>query len=59
MRGGAAEPVSAALDFPGPVMSLQAAMLLQSQPGPAALAVVRNLATGDDEVYEISLVCGH
>jgi len=59
MRGGAAVPVSAALDFPGPVLSLQAAMLLQSQPGLAALAVVRNLATGDDEVYEISLVCGH
>jgi hypothetical protein len=59
MRGGAAVPVSAALDFHGPVLSLQTAMLLQSQPGPAALAVVRNLSTGDDEIYEISLVCGH
>jgi hypothetical protein len=31
---------------------------LQAEAGPAALAVNRNLATGDDEVYEISLVCG-
>jgi hypothetical protein len=58
MRDGAAAPVSPALDFPGPVMSLHVATALQAEAGPAALAVIRNLATGDDEVYEISLVCG-
>lgn len=58
MRDGAAVPDSTALEFPGPVLSLQGAMALQAEPGPAALAVVHNLATGDDEVYEISLVCG-
>jgi hypothetical protein len=71
MRSGAAAPVSPALEFPGPVLSLQMEMSLQStmssqtttvlqaQLTPPALAVVRNLASGDDEVYEISLVCGH
>jgi hypothetical protein len=65
MRSGAAAPVSPALEFPGPVMSLQAVTssqtvaASQAQPAPPALAVVRNLASGDDEVYEISLVCGH
>jgi hypothetical protein len=58
MRDGAAAPVSPALDFPGPVMSLHVATALQAEAGPAALAVVHNLATGDAEVYEISLVCG-
>jgi hypothetical protein len=58
MRDGAASPVSPALEFPGPVLSLQVVMALQAEPGPAALAVVHNLATGDAEVYEISLVCG-
>jgi hypothetical protein len=71
MRSGAAAPVSPALEFPGPVMSLQATTSLQmatsssqttmaspAQLGPSAFAVVRNLAAGDDEVYEISLVCG-
>jgi hypothetical protein len=58
MRDGAAAPDSPALEFPGPVMSLQVAMALQAEPSPAALAVVHNLGTGDDEVYEISLVCG-
>jgi hypothetical protein len=34
-------------------------MSLQAEPNSsAALAVVHNLATGDDEIYEISLVCG-
>jgi hypothetical protein len=59
MRDGAAAADSPALEFPGPVLSLQLSMASQSEPGPAALAVVHNLATGDDEVYEISLVCGH
>jgi hypothetical protein len=71
MRSGAASPVSPAIEFPGPVVSLQATSSLQmatpssptivaspAQPGPSAFAVVRNLAAGDDEVYEISLVCG-
>jgi hypothetical protein len=58
MRDGAAVPDSPALEFPGPVMSLQVATALQAEPSPAALAVVHNLVTGDDEVYEISLVCG-
>ncbi len=52
MRDGAAAPISPAVEFPGPVM------VLEAESSPAALAVVRNLATGDDEVYEISLVCG-
>jgi hypothetical protein len=71
MRSGAASPVSPALEFPGPVMSLQTTLSLQmatspsqttmaspAQRSPSAFAVVRNLAAGDDEVYEISLVCG-
>jgi hypothetical protein len=40
-------------------MSSQTTTVLQAQLTPPALAVVRNLASGDDEVYEISLVCGH
>jgi hypothetical protein len=58
MLDGAAAADSPALEFPGPVLSLQPTMALQSEPSSAALAVVHNLATGDDEVYEISLVCG-
>jgi hypothetical protein len=50
---GTVIPASPALDLPGPVMSLQA-----EPNSSAALAVVHNLATGDDEIYEISLVCG-
>jgi hypothetical protein len=70
MRSGAASPVSPALEFPGPVMSLQATTSLQmatsssqttmaspTQPGPSEFAVILNLAAGNDEVYEISLVC--
>ena len=52
MRDGAPTPHSPAIEFPGPVMALDV------QVGSAALAVVHNLGTGDDEVYEISLVCG-
>jgi hypothetical protein len=59
MTGGAAAFISPALDMPGPIVSLQKMIEPQSGPGAAALAVVRNLTTGDDEVYEISLVCGH
>ncbi len=53
MRDGDVVPVSPAIAFPGPVLSLQ------TQSNTAAVAVVHNLGTGDDEVYEISLVCGH
>ncbi|MGB6200079.1 MAG: hypothetical protein WBF35_11070 [Candidatus Acidiferrales bacterium] len=59
MRGGTVTAVSSALEFSGPVMSLQTTTPSQAGSSPSALAVVRNLTTGDDEVYEISLICGH
>jgi hypothetical protein len=44
---------SSAVDVPGPVL----AMTL-GETGTAAFAVVRNLSTGDYEVYRITAVCG-
>jgi hypothetical protein len=47
----AASPVSAELDFPGPVMALHAV-------SPTPRAVVRNLTTGNYEAYRLSFTCG-
>jgi hypothetical protein len=40
-------------EFPGPVLNVNA-----EQSGSSALVVVRNLRTGNYEVYKITLVCG-
>ena len=53
VRDGALVPMSPALEFPGPILSLQSAG------GAPPVAVVHNLQSGDDEVYEISIACGH
>jgi hypothetical protein len=53
VRDGALVPMSPALEFPGPILSLQAGT---SAP---PVAVIHNLQSGDDEVYEISIACGH
>jgi hypothetical protein len=52
---GAIEGSSATLmsEFPGPVLNVNA-----GQGGSSALIVVRNLRTGNYEVYKIKLVCG-
>jgi hypothetical protein len=42
-------PVGAAVDVPGPVMSLD----------DSGIAVVRNLKTGKYEAYNITITCGH
>lgn len=47
----AASPVSAEMDFPGPVMALHAASATPR-------AVVRNLTTGNYEAYRLSFTCG-
>ena len=46
-----ATPMSAPLDFPGPILDLHAA------PGPNR-AMVRNLATGNYEAYRLDISCG-
>jgi len=53
---GAVEGSSAAVmsEFPGPVLNVNA-----EQNAGSALIVVRNLRTGNYEVYKIMLVCGH
>lgn len=52
---GAIEGSSATVtsEFPGPVLNVNA-----EQTGSSALIVVRNLRTGNYEVYKITLVCG-
>jgi hypothetical protein len=42
-------PVGAAVDVPGPVMSLD----------DSGIAVVRNLKTGKYEAFNITITCGH
>lgn len=52
---GASEGSSATVmsEFPGPVLNVNA-----EQGSSSAMIVVRNLRTGNYEVYKISLVCG-
>jgi hypothetical protein len=52
----AARKDSAALlsEFPGPIVSMNG----EQHPG-SALVVTRNLRTGNDEVYKITLACGN
>ncbi len=42
------------MDMPGPVLSITA-----RREGNSAVAIVRNLTTGDYEVYRITLACGN
>jgi hypothetical protein len=48
------ESSSASMDMPGPVLDISTAGNLK-----AASAVVKNLSTGNYEVYRITAVCGN
>ncbi|HXN21214.1 MAG TPA: hypothetical protein VOA41_00565 [Candidatus Dormibacteraeota bacterium] len=52
IRDRQAMPVSAAIDFPGPILSLRT-----SDDSRGALAVVKNLGTHHYEVYNLSIAC--
>jgi hypothetical protein len=51
LEANGASPMSAELDFPGPILDLHSAL-------DANRAIVRNLATGNYEAYRLDISCG-
>jgi hypothetical protein len=51
LEANGASPMSAELDFPGPILDLHSAL-------DANRVIVRNLATGNYEAYRLDISCG-